>query len=132
MVGDNELHLEAVSTAPDNTDCTKLGTCCAVIPVAIKPARLASPAGMRVHCRRCEEVPWGDGKRTLTKAWSTRIPTRSLFDESIAPPKRNAVGVNPLLQCRRKGLLADDHGDQIRIRMTPHVFGDPQIASGKT
>jgi hypothetical protein len=59
----------------------------------------------RVDCRRCgvvavEEVPWGDGKRTLTKAymlflagWARRRTSRKV----AADPGRNQDAVLRLL-----------------------------------
>ena len=45
----------------------------------------------RVDCRRCgvvtvEEVPWGDGKRTLTKAAGTQAPYRITVRKSVLSP----------------------------------------------
>jgi hypothetical protein len=47
----------------------------------------------RVDCRRCEavlveEVPWGDGKRTLTKAYLLFLSRPSLTTKSFSSPVR--------------------------------------------
>jgi transposase len=49
----------------------------------------------RVDCRHChvvEEVPWGDGKRTLTRTprWARKLPWKETA-ESFAPPEKRSL-----------------------------------------
>jgi hypothetical protein len=72
----------------------------------------------RVECRRCgvvavEEVPWGDGKRTLTKAymlflvrWARRLSWKQTANRQLKPAAlptgKELLGEGrPLLNCGR-------------------------------